>query len=118
MNYFYFFTLTFILTKIARNVFGLFVLNCNLLDYCCLLLIDSETLKENMDYEDANVIDDDYNDSSETQISTWRTLIELVKANPVLYKKNLKGYSKSDKNLIWANIGDLLTPPMTGKWNK
>lgn len=71
-----------------------------------------------MDYEDADVIDNDCNDSSETQISTWRTLIELVKANPVLYKKNLKGYSKSDKDLIWANIGDLLTAPMTGKWNK
>lgn len=72
-----------------------------------------------MDYEDADVIDDDHNDESETQISTWRTLIELVKTNPVLYKKNLKGYSKKfDKDLIWANIGDLLTPPMTGKWNK
>lgn len=70
-----------------------------------------------MDYED--VIDDDHNDVSETQINMWRTLIELVKANPVLYKKNLKGYSKKgDKDLIWANIGELLTPPMTGKWNK
>jgi len=40
-----------------------------------------------MDYEDVDVIDDDHNDESETQISTWRTLIELVKTNPVLYKK-------------------------------
>lgn len=37
-----------------------------------------------MDYEDADVIDDDHNDVSETQINMWRILIELVKANPVV----------------------------------
>lgn len=66
-----------------------------------------------MDYEDAA---DVFENISEGQIHVWRTLIELVKSNCILYQKKLKGYSKKpDKSLMWTNIGKLLVPPMTGK---
>lgn len=58
---------------------------------------------------------DDESDASITQLCM---LIDLVKSNPVLYQKKLKGYSKTDKPFIWANIGELLIPPMTGKYCK
>ncbi|XP_029658746.1 uncharacterized protein LOC115232765 [Formica exsecta] len=65
-----------------------------------------------MDYEDAA---DVFENISEGQIHVWRTLIELVKSNCILYQKKLKGYSKkTDKSLMWTNIGKLLVPPMTG----
>lgn len=64
------------------------------------------------DYED----DQNPVHESETEILAQKTLIEFVKTNPVLYQKNLKGYSnKSDKAAIWDVLGSSLTPPVTGK---
>ncbi|KYN10005.1 hypothetical protein ALC57_17867 [Trachymyrmex cornetzi] len=58
---------------------------------------------------------DSEHDESETQIVIWRTLINLVKANPALYEEKHKGYNKkSDKLLMWNRIGISLEPPMTG----
>ncbi|KYQ50120.1 hypothetical protein ALC60_10813 [Trachymyrmex zeteki] len=60
--------------------------------------------------------DIEFDESSEVQIVTYRTLINLVKANPVLYEKHHKGYNKrSDKLLMWNRIGISLIPPMTEK---
>ncbi|KYQ46794.1 hypothetical protein ALC60_14197 [Trachymyrmex zeteki] len=54
-------------------------------------------------------------EASEAQIVTWRTLIDLVRENPILYEKQHKSYNKkSDKYLIWTHIGALLIPPMIG----
>jgi len=45
---------------------------------------------------------DAMDDSSEAQIIAWRTLINLVKPNFILYQKNVKGYcKKTDKMLMW-----------------
>lgn len=55
----------------------------------------------NMDTEYQGDIE--FNESSEVQIVTYRTLINLVKANPALYEKHHKGYNKrSDKLLMWG----------------
>ncbi|XP_025153708.1 uncharacterized protein LOC105183439 isoform X1 [Harpegnathos saltator] len=72
-----------------------------------------------MNYEnemlDSAFDDDNYGNASEAQILVWKTLINLVQLNLILYQKKHKGYNnKSMKMQIWNNIGASLTPPMTG----
>jgi len=70
----------------------------------------------NMDITNLMDYEDDTDNASETQIVTWKTLIDVVRANPILYEKNHKGYNKkSDKILMCNCIGKSLVPPMTGK---
>ncbi|EFN75834.1 hypothetical protein EAI_17017 [Harpegnathos saltator] len=74
-----------------------------------------------MNYEnemlDSAFDDDNYGNAleSETQILVWKTLINLMQPNLILYQKKHKEYNnKSMKMQIWNNIGASLTPPMTG----
>jgi len=70
----------------------------------------------NIDIADLTDYEDDTDNASEMQIVRWKTLIDVVKANPILYEKNHKGYTKkNDKILMWNCIGKSLVPPMTGK---
>lgn len=72
----------------------------------------------NSEYEvlDSAFDDNSYENTSEDEILIWRTLINLVQPNLILYQKKHKGYSDKNKKIqLWNNIGASLTPPMTGK---
>ncbi|XP_072764662.1 uncharacterized protein [Anoplolepis gracilipes] len=58
--------------------------------------------------------DNSYENTSEDEILIWRTLINLVQPNLILYQKKHKGYTDKNKKIqLWNNIGASLTPPIT-----